>query len=101
MQFSVTPPIDGVEIIDIYNGSRYKGIFKKTLVYEYYVELVLPYSQNTWMPFGERELTFPPDKKWMLYGQIFNNFSEIKEIISDFVIHQKLPDYSYWPANPC
>ena len=99
-EISVTPPVENADSISVINAGRYKGIFKKKLVQEYYVELVLPYADKTWMLYGEIKMTFPPDKKWILYGEIFKNFDEIEEIISNFVIQHKLPDYARWPSNP-
>ena len=78
--FTSTPIIDNVEELGILNSSYYKGIFVKTYIQSYYCEINFLYPDNT----------------RRLYGYITGDFDEVNDIIYNFVVKQKIPDYSNW-----
>jgi len=80
ISFKPTLMFSDLEEFGILKTSKIKGIFKKRLVQDYYLELNFKYA----------------DGKSGLCGHITPNFNEIKEMLSNLVNHQKLPDVSTW-----
>ena len=80
ISFRPTPMFSDLEEFGILKTSRTKGIFKKRLVQDYYLELNFKYSD------GRRGLC----------GYISPDFDEIVEMLSNLVTHQQLPDISTW-----
>ena len=57
-----------------------KGVFKKKLVFNYYLELNFKY----------------PDGRSGLCGYNSDSFDELEVMITNLINHQKLPDFSSW-----
>jgi len=79
LQFTITPPMENVDGIYVGNSSYYKGIFKKTLIRQYFVSI------NLLCPDGDKD-----------YDTFMHDFDEVKEMIRNFITARKLPDYSGW-----
>jgi len=80
ISFKPTPAFNDLEEFGILKTSQIKGLFKKRLVQDYYLELNFKYS----------------DGKSGLCGHITPDFNEIKEMISNLITHQKLLNTSTW-----
>jgi len=80
ISFKPAPMFSDIEEFGILKTSRTKGIFKKRLVQDYYLELNFKY----------------PDGKSGLCGHITLDFDEIKGMLSNLITHQQLPDISTW-----
>jgi len=80
ISFTPTPAFSDLSEFGILKTSKMKGIFKKRLVQDYYLELNFKYS----------------DGKSGLCGHITRDFNEIKDILSNLITYQKLPDFSKW-----
>ena len=80
ISFKPTPMFSDLEEFGVLKTSRTKGIFKKRLVQDYYLELNFKYS----------------DGKRGLCGYITPDFDEIKVMLSNLISYQQLPDTSTW-----
>ena len=82
IRFSFEPdPVFGdLERFWLLKLPKKKGIFKKRLVFNYYLELNFKY----------------PDGKTGLCGYNTYGFDEVEVMITNLINHQKLPDISSW-----
>ena len=80
ISFEPDPVFCDLERFWLLKIQKKKGVFKKRLVFDYYLELNFKY----------------PDGRSGLCGYNSYNFDEIEVMITNLINHQKLPDFSSW-----
>ena len=80
ISFKPTLMFSSIEEFGLLKTTRIKGLFKKRQVQDYYLELNFKYA----------------DGKSGLCGYVTPDFNEVKEMVSNLVTHQQLPDISTW-----